>query len=86
MGAFDFLFGNKDGMDCSEDPQTGALTCRKFKVDKNSKIATGSEATIILDDHCRASFAGKFSVLTDDEVDFQRIAKKRESACKGGLI
>jgi len=86
MGAFDFIFGNKDGMDCSEN-EDGTLTCRKFKVNKNSKLSTGSEATIAIDPKtCKAFFSGRYSVLEEDEDDFQRIAKKRESACKGGLM
>ena len=77
-------FGDKDGMDCQEDEQ-GNLHCRKFKATKDSKIATGSEAIISLDNNCRAFFSGRYSVLEEDEKDFQRIAKKKESQCKGGL-
>ncbi|MFW9880957.1 MAG: hypothetical protein ACFFG0_48465 [Candidatus Thorarchaeota archaeon] len=80
------LFGNKDGMDCEEEEGTGNLHCRKFKVDKGNKLATGSEATIVVDPNtCKASFTGKYSVLEEDEEDFNRIAKKRDTACKGGL-
>ena len=78
-------FGDKDGMDCEND-ENGNLHCRKFKAGKNSKFATGSDATILVDPStCKASFTGKYSVLEEDEEDFQRIAKKRETACRGGI-
>lgn len=84
MGVFD-IFRNKGGMDCSEN-EDGTLTCRKFSVSNNSKLSTGSEATIGIDPKtCKAFFSGRYSVLEQDEEDFQRIAKKRESACRGGI-
>lgn len=78
-------FGDKDGMDCAED-EHGNLHCRKFKATKGSKLASGSEATIAVDPQsCKAFFTGRYSVLEDDEDDFQRIAKKREAACTRGI-
>ena len=75
----------KDGMDCSED-ENGDLHCRKFRTVKNVKMATGSEGTIGVDpSSCKAFFKGKYSVLEEDEPDFERMAKKREVACKGGI-
>jgi len=76
----------KSGMDCEPDENTGNLHCRKFNSDKKSKFASGSEATISVDPQtCKASFIGRFSVLEEDEKDFERMAKKRESACRGGI-
>ena len=76
---------DQDGMDCEEDEQ-GNLMCRKFVTKGNVKAATGSEATISTDPKtCKSFFSGHFSVLEEDEADFERIAKKREAACKGGL-
>lgn len=77
-------FKNKNGMDCEETEE--GLLCRKFVSDGKSKIASGSSALINVDPKtCKSFFSGKFSVLEEDEEDFNRIAKKRESACKGGL-
>lgn len=79
-------FGDKNGMDCEPDEQ-GNLVCRKFKAGKDNKLATGSEATISIDPKtCEANFIGRYSVLEEDEEDFQRIAKKRAIACKKGLL
>lgn len=79
------LFKDSSGMDCEEDEQ-GQLHCRKFKAAKGTKLATGSEATISVDPKtCKPFFSGRYSVLEEDEPDFERIAKKREAACKGGI-
>jgi len=83
MGLLDF--GNKDGMDCQED-ESGNLYCRKFKATKGAKLGSGSEATISVDPkNCKAFFTGRYSVLEEDEKDFQRIAKKMEADCNGGV-
>ncbi|MEK6882585.1 MAG: hypothetical protein AABY22_23390 [Nanoarchaeota archaeon] len=80
------IFGNKNGMDCQDEEGTGNLHCRKFKSTKGAKLASGSEATIAVDPStCKAHFVGRFSVLEEDEADFERIAKKKEASCKGGL-
>ena len=72
-------------MDCDYDEQ-GNRYCKKFKTTKNSKLSTGSEATIALDRKtCKTSFINRFSVLEEDEKDFQRIAKKMEADCNGGV-
>ena len=79
------IFKNNDGIDCEQN-EDGTFTCRKFKATKGSKIASGSEVVIGIDHNsCRASFTGRFSVLEEDEKDFDRIAKKLESGCRKGI-
>ncbi|MEK6878725.1 MAG: hypothetical protein AABY22_03910, partial [Nanoarchaeota archaeon] len=76
MGIGNFLFGSKDGMDCEQD-ENGNHHCRKFRATKGSKLASGSEATLGVDPKtCKAHFIDRYSVLEDDEEDFDRIAKK----------
>ncbi|MEM3075068.1 MAG: hypothetical protein QW727_03965 [Candidatus Pacearchaeota archaeon] len=85
MGVLDFIGKGKDGMDC-EKQEDGTFHCRKFKAGKGGKFATGSEATIAVDQStCKALFVGRYSVLEEDEKDFEKIAKKIESGCKGGI-
>ena len=81
------FFGNKekDGMDCQED-ENGDLYCRKFKNIKGTKMATGSEGTIGVDPQtCKAFFKGRYSILEEDEADFEKMAKRKEASCKGGM-
>ncbi|MEK6883682.1 MAG: hypothetical protein AABY22_28900, partial [Nanoarchaeota archaeon] len=85
-GIGNFLFGSKDGMDCEQDPETGNHICRKFKATKGSKLASGSQAEISIDQQsCNAHFIGRYSVLEEDEEDFDRVAKKLEAGCRKGL-
>lgn len=80
-----FGIGEKGGLDC-EDNEDGTKTCRKFHAKRGSKIASGSEANIIVDPKsCKAQFVGRYSVLEEDEDDFQRIAKKMEASCRNGI-
>lgn len=84
MGIFN-LFGDNKGMDCQEDPETGTLRCRRFKATKDSKITNGSSADISIDPRTCRAFFSNYSVLDEDEIDFQKVAKQREKACRGGL-
>jgi hypothetical protein len=76
-------FGDKDGWDCEE--RDGKLHCQKFSVSGNAKIANGTEFSVITDPQtCKSSFSG-YSVLSEDEEEANKIAKKQERTCRGGL-
>jgi hypothetical protein len=79
------MFGmDKEGDDC-RDNEDGSTTCRRFKTDKDSKLATGSEVTIHTDQKtCKAFFTG-YSVLDEDKEAFEELAKRKEKACRGGM-
>jgi hypothetical protein len=79
------IFGDKTGMDCSPN-EDGTITCRKYKIHKNSKLATGSEATFVQDPKsCDVSLFGRNSLNEEDERDFERIKRKLKAECRGGI-
>lgn len=79
------LFGSNKGVDCDDDPETGAKVCRVMIRHRNTKLATGSEFNIQLDKSCKAHPVGKYSVFEEDEDVVKKAMKQAEADCRGGI-
>ena len=80
------IFRDKEGWACEDDPETGGKLCRKFKATKGANLANGTSVNLITDNKtCRVSIIGHSTILKDDEEDVNKLAKKLESGCKGGI-
>ena len=85
MGRF-FGFGEKEGWACEVDSETGGKRCRKFKATKNANLANGTEVTLVVEPKtCHVHVSGYSTILNDDEDDLNKLAKKMEASCKGGI-
>lgn len=87
MSVKDFVMGSKKGVQCEKNPNDGSLTCTRFEIKGNQKIATGSSLTFSIDPStCQAVVSGDVNSILDDEFeDFDKIKKSMEAGCRKGI-
>jgi len=80
------IFKNNRGIRCDPN-QDGTITCRPYKVEKNEKLATGTEVTISTDpnNECKPIFTGGIDLLDEDEKAVVKAAKMVTNQCKKGF-
>jgi len=73
------------GMDCQENPD-GSMTCRRYKIEGQEPLATGTEITIVTDPKtCKARFSGSMRINDEDKKEMLDLARSMENSCKKGF-
>lgn len=78
------IFKKSRGWNCSQVNADGSRTCRRFVVNKDQRLATGTEITVSTDpESCEPIFSGESQTfLDDDDKDISIVAKKMSAQCK----
>ena len=87
MSILDSLLGKRKGWDCRPNPD-GTAGCRRFIVEKNGKVASGTEVTIGADpkNNCEPFLTGDVNSILDDEAaDIDKISKRVSASCRRGM-